>query len=151
MCAARRSRIGSAAILAIILLPSAIEAQTMTRLGASRRLSPRLLLAHAIRDVPSVQSSQSDADPVSNGIAIGALVGAGTAVGFIAIMYAKCDEGCEAPAEGPTYLIAASAGAGIGALAGWIIDAARKGPRSRIGVMPVLTPDRREVRLSLRF
>lgn len=63
-----------------------------------------------------------DKDSVGNGIAIGAAVGAATMFTVISILYAQCDEGCDAPAFSELGLPVTAFGAGVGAVAGWLID-----------------------------
>jgi hypothetical protein len=76
-------------------------------------------------------------DSVGNGIAIGALIGAGTGLTVAWGMFAACGDGCEAPDPGPTYAAAIGFAAGIGAAAGWVIDKAHKG---KAVVFPVVAP-----------
>jgi hypothetical protein len=66
---------------------------------------------------------QAAADPVSDGITYGALIGAGAAITMIAISYANCDGTCDAPEPLPMYLTWAGFGAGVGALTGWLVAA----------------------------
>jgi len=72
----------------------------------------------------------TQADPVGNGILLGALVGGGAALGALGVMYARCDEGCEAPEVGPLIGVSLLYGAGGGAIVGWLIDRARTGQGS---------------------
>jgi hypothetical protein len=84
-------------------------------------------------------------DPVGNGIAIGAALGAIGGVVIAGAMYAQCDDLCDAPAELPTYAMFAGFTAGIGAGTGWLIDKLHKGKRP--AVVPVgiaFRADRRE-------
>jgi hypothetical protein len=91
------------------------------------------------------------ADPVGNGVLIGALIGTGAAVATIAVMYARCDANCDAPAPAPLYLSAAGLGAGAGALAGWIIDASHKNQDRRVRLSATLTSKHQAVRVAVRF
>ena len=93
-------------------------------------------------------------DPVGNGIAIGAALGAIGGVVITGALYAQCDDLCDAPAEAPTYGMFAGLGAGIGAGTGWIIDKLHKGKRpAAIPVAVAIRADRQEraVRLQWRF
>lgn len=91
-------------------------------------------------------------DPVSDGIVIGALTGAGACAAMVAAAYASCGRGCEAPAPGPLFAGAMSMGAGAGALTGWIIDRIHKGKAVVFPVVvPVVTGDRKAITFSVRF
>jgi hypothetical protein len=97
----------------------------------------------------------------SNGLVVGALAGAGTMFGMTAVMYARCDAGCDAPARGPMFLASMAFGAGIGTAAGWIIDKIHKGTDQlfpappagsmRIGVAPLVSTRQRGFHVSLDF
>lgn len=115
----------------------------------------RLQDAPLIRELTGPPSTgrglpQGRGDSVGNGIAIGALAGAGAGIALVAWMYAQCDGTCDAPEPGPMYLSTAALGAGAGALVGWLVDAARKND-NRLRFSPVLTPQRKAVRVSVRF
>ena len=69
-----------------------------------------------------LESAPGDRDPSWDGLTKGALIGAGAMAGLLAVNYARCDAGCEAPAEGPMYAWGLSIGAGGGAAVGWLID-----------------------------
>ena len=142
------------AVLSSAVLPSPALAQTPapggTEPGVFRLRDAAVFDGERGRALLAA-ARQPQGDSVGDGITYGALIGAGFAVGMMAVMYARCDAGCEAPAEGPTFLMAAASGAGIGAVAGWIIDAARKSPDRRVTVAPVATPRRRAVTVSIRF
>lgn len=84
-------------------------------------------LAHAQSTDPSPRPFAVP-DPTWDGAAKGALVGAGAMAGLLTIGYARCDEGCEAPAEGPMFAVGLSIGAGRGAAIGWLIDRLHKAP-----------------------
>jgi hypothetical protein len=93
-------------------------------------------------------------DPVGNGIAIGAALGAIGGVVMTGALYAHCRNLCDAPAEAPTYAMYAGLGAGIGAGAGWLVDRLHKGRRpAAIPVAVAVRADRQEraVRLQWRF
>src|SRR3954464_5392520 len=88
-------------------------------------------------------------DPVGNGIAIGAALGAIGGIVVTGALYAQCGDLCDAPAEAPTYVMFAGLGAGIGAGTGWLIDRLHKGKRP--AAVPVVAiradPQERAVRL----
>jgi hypothetical protein len=88
-------------------------------------------------------------DPAVDGAIIGALVGAGVAAAWMTIAYANCDDSCDAPARGPMYLAAMSMSAGVGAVAGWVVDKLHKGKGPVVA--PVVTKDRKGLALSMRF
>lgn len=136
--------------LLLAALPPAAAAQPLAGVSSTR---PRMLRdAEALGVLPDAGLQQKTAgDPVSDGITYGALIGAGFATSMMAVMYARCEEGCEAPARGPTFLTAAAAGGGIGAIVGWIIDAARKGRDTRVAVATTVTPHRRAVNVTVKF
>ena len=90
-------------------------------------------------------------DPVGDGIAIGAAIGA---VGGLALMgwaYSQCDRGCDAPEPLPMYLTAAGFGAAAGAVAGWLVDASRKSTNQRVAVDGFALPKRGAVRVRVMF
>jgi len=93
-------------------------------------------------------------DPVGNGIAIGAALGAIGGVVFTGALYRNCHGLCDTPDDLPTYAMYAGLGAGAGAGAGWLVDKLHKGKRP--AAMPVavaIRADRQEraVRLQWRF
>lgn len=94
---------------------------------------------------PAAVQPTAQADPVGNGILIGALVGSGVALGALGIMYARCDAGCEAPEPAPLIGVSILYGAGGGALVGWLIDRARTSPRPapavgrHLDLIPIVT------------
>lgn len=93
-------------------------------------------------------------DPVGNGIAIGAALGAIGGVLVTGALYAQCDSLCDAPAELPTYAMYAGLGAGAGAGVGWLMDKLHKGKRpAAVPVALSIRADRKEraVRLQWRF
>ena len=93
-------------------------------------------------------------DPVGNGIAIGAALGAIGGVVFTGALYRNCHGLCDTPDNLPTYAMYAGLGAGAGAGVGWLVDKMHKGKRP--AAMPVavaIRADRQEraVRLQWRF
>jgi hypothetical protein len=93
-------------------------------------------------------------DPVGNGIAIGAALGAIGGIVITGALYAQCHDLCDAPDDLPTYAMYAGLGAGIGAGTGWLIDKLHKGKRA--AALPVAVdiradPQVRAVRLQWRF
>jgi hypothetical protein len=91
-------------------------------------------------------------DPSSDGAIIGAVIGAGAGLGLVAIAYANCTGGCEAPEPAGQYAMGAAYGAGIGALAGWLVDRLHKGNERVVPVVsPVLTSRHKGIALSLKF
>lgn len=118
-----------ACVLSIALAPPLAEAQQDGAAAAATVASDALGkdLA-AVRLVPRRPANSADRfdDPVGDGIAIGALVGAAAGIGTTAISFSRCGAGCEAPAMGPVYLTAAAVCGGGGAVVGWLIDRAHK-------------------------
>ena len=90
-------------------------------------------------------------DPVGNGIAVGALIGAGTMTVVTAVAYATCNQSCDAPAPVPFYLSSMAFGAGIGAAAGWLIDRLHKGSDVVFPVAAVVTPGVKALYIARRF
>ena|SRR5688572_19335443 len=93
-------------------------------------------------------------DPVGNGIAIGAALGAITGVAITGALYAHCNDLCDAPAELPTYAMYAGLSAGAGAGVGWLVDKLHKGKRPVVVPVAVnIRADRQEraVHLQWRF
>jgi hypothetical protein len=93
-------------------------------------------------------------DPVGNGIAIGAALGAIGGVVLTGALYAQCHDLCDAPDDLPTYAMYAGLGAGAGAGVGWLIDKLHKGKRpAAVPVALAIRADRQEraVRLQWRF
>lgn len=108
----------------------------------------------AAQPAPARPAVERYDDPVGNGIAIGAALGAIGAVVVTGALYAQCDDLCDAPAEAPTYAMYAGFGAGIGAAAGWVIDKLHRGKRpAALPVAIAIRTDRQEraVRLQWRF
>lgn len=98
--------------------------------------------------------TSAEVDPVGDGIAVGALVGAAGAFALTASAYARCGSGCEAPEPLPTYTVAAVVGAGIGAVTGWLIDTLRRprAPSSRVvTVAPVVSARQTGLAVAVRF
>jgi hypothetical protein len=114
--------------------------------------TPRL---SAVVTAPSFQPGAAPpADPVWDGIALGAVIGAGACLGTAAILFARCDEGCEAPEPGPVYAFSAAFGGATGAFVGWLLDRANKpkpGSRAGLDVVPVLTGPRKAVIVKVNF
>jgi hypothetical protein len=100
---------------------------------------------------PAVAQARVD-DPVGNGIAWGALAGAGVAAGLVGIAYAQCNDTCDAPARLPMYAGGMAIGAGSGAGVGWLIDKLHKG-KAPAPVAVAIRADRQEraVRVSWQF
>jgi hypothetical protein len=122
---------------------TADELRVLTPSGQSARF--------AKSDVLRIERRGVD-DPVGNGIAIGALAGAGAGFAIVSVMYATCGDGCEAPAEGPTYFASLGFGAGIGAAIGWVADRTHKGKEVVFPtVAPIVTRERKGLTLTLRF
>ena len=99
-------------------------------------------------------------DSSANGLVLGALVGAGTLFVVTKVLYARCDEGCEAPAPSEMYPFTVAMGAGIGAGVGWLIDKVHRGTdqvfpapqRSpRLALLPVVSARARGVRVAVTF
>jgi hypothetical protein len=92
------------------------------------------------------------ADQTVDGIALGALIGAGTGLGLMGIAYASACETCDAPEPGPMFLAAGTFSAGIGGFVGWLIDKLHKGKETVFpAVSPMVSHERRGVAVSLRF
>ena len=144
-------------LAASLLVPPAAYAQVPAIVDPARaslagRLQDRPLSRElAGPPVATGQNARRDRpDSVGNGIAAGALVGAGAGLALVAVMYAQCDGTCDAPEPAPMYLRTAALGAGAGALVGWLVDAARKSD-NRVRVTPVVMPRRQAVRVAVRF
>jgi hypothetical protein len=93
-------------------------------------------------------------DPVGNGIAVGAALGAIGGVAITWALYDQCHALCDAPAEAPTYAMYAGLSAGAGAGVGWLVDKLHKGKRPRAVPIAVnIRADRQEraVQLQWRF
>lgn len=90
-------------------------------------------------------------DGVGDGIALGALIGAGSMALVTTVLYANCDAGCEAPAPGPFFAISIGMGAGIGAGAGWVIDRLHKGSEVVFPVAAVIAPGMKALYVTRRF
>jgi len=73
--------------------------------------------------IDRIRSGEARKDGVGNGIAYGALAGAGTIAGFFVWAYKTCG-GCDAPAVHEIVPPAMAMGAGIGAVTGFLIDRA---------------------------
>lgn len=137
-------------LIAVALLVGGLTSDAAAQaLGQTMRLTPsgrrELLNAPRVLQAPPPRVS----DPVGDGVIIGALVGAGVAAVWMTIAYANCDDSCDAPARGPMYLAAMSMSAGVGAVAGWVVDRLHKGKGPVVA--PIVTTDRKGVALSMRF
>jgi len=91
------------------------------------------------------------ADSVGDGIAIGALIGAGTGLGLMRWAYAQCEGSCDAPEPLPMYLSAGGFGAAVGGVVGWLIDATRKNTNQRVAIGAFAVPKRAFVRVGVRW
>jgi hypothetical protein len=111
--------------------------------------APEILVSRTLPEAGAQVPGRSD--PVGNGIAIGAAIGAGTGLALMGWAYAKCDAGCEAPEPLPMYLGAAAFGAAAGAVTGWLIDASRKSTGRRVAVDGFALPKRAAVRVRVRW
>jgi hypothetical protein len=137
----RRYRFGSGTADTLRLLASDGREETLAR-GQIRRIVRR-----------------GFSDPSSDGVLIGALVGAGAVFISAATTDPQCGSTCSGsgPAAGPM----AAVGAGFGAAIGWVIDKAHKGthqvfpappPRAlQIAVLPTVGSRERGLRVSLAF
>ena len=112
-------------------------------------LAPEIFTSRAVLDAGSQAPARRD--PVSNGIAIGAAIGAGAGLALMGWAYAQCDGTCDAPEPLPMYLTAAGFGAAAGAVAGWLIDASRKSTDRRVAVDGFALPKRAAVRVRVMF
>ena len=90
-------------------------------------------------------------DSVANGIAIGALIGAGTGFALMGWAYAQCEGSCDAPEPLPMYLAAGGFGAAVGGVVGWLVDASRKSTNHRVVVNAFALPKRAAVRVRVTF
>jgi hypothetical protein len=145
-----RNAAGCLIAAALVLIPAS---PTWAQLAASE---PGPLRAALAGSVPQPQAPEPQApppkDPLWDGIALGAAIGAGTSLGLTAISFARCDEGCEAPEPGPFYAISAAMGAAAGGVAGWLIDRARTPkPRKAVTLAPIVTKPRKGVVLTVTF
>jgi hypothetical protein len=105
-----------------------------------------------VRTGPDAQvPSPPKADSVGDGIAIGALIGAGTGLGLMRWGYAQCEGSCDAPEPLPMYLSAGGFGAAVGGVVGWLIDATRKNTSQRVAVGAFAAPKRAAVRVQVRW
>jgi hypothetical protein len=112
-------------------------------------LAPDIFTSRAALDAGS--QALSPKDPVGDGIAIGALIGAGTGLALMGWAYAQCDAGCDAPEPLPMYLQAGGYGAAVGGVVGWLIDASRKNTNRRVAVAAFALPKRAAVRVRVTF
>jgi hypothetical protein len=112
-------------------------------------------LAQPALELPAPEPAQSAGAPkpdsVGNGIAIGALIGAGTGLALMGWAYAQCDKTCDAPEPVPMYLAAGGFGAAVGGVIGWLIDATRKNTSQRVSVAGGVAPKRSHVVVTLRW
>ena len=143
----------------IVVVPSVGEpvAGRLTRLGDAHldlRLVNTRISQGGARDVSialdAIRSLERRRDPVRNGAAIGAGIGAG--FGGAMFLYAAIIDRNELEEWAPLYLGVAAVCTGIGALVGWVIDAANSKPhikfeafsngRTTIAVQPVYSRGR---------
>ena len=126
--------------------PAEIQAASCLGLG------PRLCdPANPRTPDPANKNSQPKADPVGDGIAIGALIGAGTGLALMGWAYAQCDDTCDAPEPVPMYLMAGGVSAAVGGVIGWLIDASRKNTNTRVSVAAATTPRRAALHVRVRW
>lgn len=90
-------------------------------------------------------------DSNRNGIAIGALVGAAGMGTMLAILWDRCDAGCENDLPGWGPYAAVGIGAAGGAAVGYLIDRSRPGSTRRLAVAPALSRKERGIRVAMRF
>jgi hypothetical protein len=136
-------------VVAALAVPPATHA-------SDERHSPRVgSVTHPVFEIrpdPLGQSSSAPkADPVGDGIAIGALIGAGTGLAFMGWAYAQCDDTCDAPEPAPMYLMAGGVSAAVGGVIGWLIDASRKNTNGRVSVAAAATPRRAALHVRVRW
>ena len=112
-------------------------------------LAPEIFQSRAVPDAGFQAPVRHD--PVSNGIAIGAAIGASAGLALMGWAYAQCDGSCDAPEPLPMYLTAAGFGAAAGAVTGWLIDASRKSTTQRVAVDGFALPKRAAVRVQVRW
>ena len=133
-------------IIAVALVPGTAVAQSVALADSALVRPVRAAVSHA------GSQSDADADPVKNGVIVGALAGAAAGVGYIGVLYTRCDSSCDAPSRLPLFLAGAAMGSAIGAAVGWIVDGSIKPrPQRRVQVSGMLTPQRRAVSVALRF
>lgn len=114
-----------------------------------------------LRDVTipldAIRSLERPRDPVRDGVRLGALVGA--AIGGAMFVSAFATDRNEADEWGPIYAGAAAALTGMGALAGWAVDAAKSKPHIRFDAPSsrktttgmLLVPQRRGIAIAVSF
>ena len=112
-------------------------------------LAPEIVMARALPDAGAQATPAKDS--VANGITIGAAIGAGTGVALMGWAYAQCGDTCDAPEPLHMYLGASAFGAGVGAAAGWLLDASRKSTNRRVAVEGFALPKRAAVRVKMRW
>ncbi len=145
--------------LSVPLMATLVMVASSTAAHASdERHRPRVGSTSHFRDamVPdsiaqTVGSAPRKADPVSNGIGIGAAIGAATGLGLMAWAYAQCNDTCDAPEPLPMYLQAGGFGAAIGGVVGWLVDAHRKDTNRRVAVTAIATPRTSQVGVVVRW
>jgi hypothetical protein len=126
-------RFGTASADALTLTTPSGQSQTISKRSITR----------VVRD--------QHRDGVGNGIAIGALIGAGTMAVVTTVAYATCNDTCDAPSPGLFYLSSTAFGAGIGAAAGWLIDYLHKGSDVVFPVAAVIAPGVKALYIARRF
>ena len=112
-------------------------------------LAPEIFTSRAALE--AVAQAPDRNDSVSNGIAIGAVIGAATGLALMGWAYAQCDDTCDAPEPMPMYLAAGGFGAAVGSVVGWLIDASRKNTNRRVAVDGFAVPKRAAVRVRVTF
>jgi hypothetical protein len=126
----------------------------------SRALAAALILAAVWLTAAPVAAQPSSStgaterydDPLGNGIAIGAALGAIGGVVMTGALYAGCRDLCDAPDELPTYAMGAGLGAGAGAGVGWLVDRLHKGQRpAAVPVTVEIRTHRHEKALRLQW
>jgi hypothetical protein len=140
------------AVAGRISAPAPVAAQPSDERHHSKvgSLAPEIFTSRALPDA-GLQTPPGLKDPVGNGIAIGAAVGAGTGLALMGWAYAQCDGSCDAPEPMPMYLAAGGFGAAVGGVVGWLVDASRKTTNRRVDVNGFALPRRAAVRVRVTF
>ena len=114
------------------------------RVGGSPAIGP--IAAAVEARGRTLATAQGPADSVADGVGIGALTGAAAALGLMGYFYSKCRDTCDAPEPLPMYLSAAATSTGVGAVIGWIADAAHRSSTQRVVLGGAVTRRRADVR-----